>query len=322
MINKTPISPKMKKTTSKKRTSTAKTTAAKKAPVKKAPAKTTTAKKARVKKAPAKTTAAKKAPVKKAPAKTTVAKPKGTASSIAKQAKAAEEAKRNAKSQPESPTKGFSMDDVRQILQSKDSSAAIDPTAPKAKVRKTSASKKAGSRKRKFSAASVSDILGFNPGQKKTPQEARESKVPKKFLTFYRILIKLRNELRDDLDAHAQGTLLTSSQEESGDLSTNSTDAGSESFNRDVALSMVASEQEALQEVEAAIDRIFDGTFGICQNTGKPIKRDRLKAVPFTRFSLEGQALHEQSAGRQVERGGIFTNLSESVPGMQTDGDS
>ncbi|MGE4550734.1 MAG: TraR/DksA C4-type zinc finger protein, partial [Opitutales bacterium] len=119
-----------------------------------------------------------------------------------------------------------------------------------------------------------------------------------------------------------QGTLLTSSKEESGDLSSNSSDSGSESFNRDVALSMVASEQEALHEVEAAIDRVFDGSFGICQETGKPIKRDRLKAVPFTRFSLEGQALHEQSDGRLVERGGIFTNLSEDVPGMPTDDDS
>jgi len=298
----------MKKTTSKKRNSPAKKATAKKPVAKKAPAK-----KPAAKKAPAKQAAAKKAPVKKS---------QEAASSIAKQAKAAVEAKRKAKSPPETSSKGFSLDDVRQILKSKDSSTATGPKDQKAKVRKTSASKKGGSRKRKFSAASVSDILGFNPSQKKTPQETRESQVPKKFLPYYRTLVKLRDELRDDLDAHAQGTLLTSSKEESGDLSTNSSDAGSESFNRDVALSMVASEQDALQEVEAALDRIFDGTFGICQNTGKPIKRDRLKAVPFTRFSLEGQALHEQSEGRQVERGGIFTNLSESVPGMQTDGDS
>ena len=105
-------------------------------------------------------------------------------------------------------------------------------------------------------------------------------------------------------------------------MSANSSDSGSESFNRDIALSMVASEQEALQEVESAIDRVFDGSFGICQQTGQPILRDRLKAVPFTRFSLEGQALHEQSEGRSVERGGSFTNLSEAVPGMPTDDDS
>ena len=49
----------------------------------------------------------------------------------------------------------------------------------------------------------------------------------------------------------------------------------------DVALSMVASEQEALDEIEDAIDRIFDGTYGVCQETQKPIKKARLKAVPF-----------------------------------------
>ena len=161
--------------------------------------------------------------------------------------------------------------------------------------------------------------MGFNPNQRKTPEQRREAKVPKKFLSYYRVLVKLRDELKDGLDSHSQGTLLTSSQEESGDLSSNSSDSGSESFDRDIALSMVANEQDALQEVEAAIDRIFNGTFGICQETGKPIKRDRLKVVPFTRFSLEGQALHEQGGGRQVQRGGIFTNLSETVPGMETD---
>ena len=85
--------------------------------------------------------------------------------------------------------------------------------------------------------------------------------------------------------------LATSARESSGELSINSSDAGTETFDRDVALSMVANEQEALNEIEDAIDRIFDGSFGVCQETKKPIKKNRLKAVPFTRFSVEGQDL-------------------------------
>ena len=75
--------------------------------------------------------------------------------------------------------------------------------------------------------------------------------------------------------------------ESSTELSLNSSDAGTETFDRDVALSMVANEQDALNEIEDAIDRIFDGSFGVCQETQKPIKKNRLKAVPFTRFSLK-----------------------------------
>ena len=80
---------------------------------------------------------------------------------------------------------------------------------------------------------------------------------------------------------------------------------------------MVANEQEALNEIEDAIDRIFDGSFGICQETEKPIKKNRLKAVPFTRFSLEGQDLFEK---RKIRDGGAsvgaFASISDSTLGM------
>ena len=85
-----------------------------------------------------------------------------------------------------------------------------------------------------------------------------------------------------------------------------------------VALSMVASEQEALEEIEDAIDRIFDGTFGVCQETGKPIKKTRLKVVPFTRFSLEGQNLFEQRKRREGDTvTGAFATISDSTMGQE-----
>jgi RNA polymerase-binding transcription factor DksA len=48
-------------------------------------------------------------------------------------------------------------------------------------------------------------------------------------------------------------------------------------------------EQEALYEIDAALKRIEDGTYGICELTGKPIPWERLEAIPWTRFSLEAQ---------------------------------
>ena len=45
--------------------------------------------------------------------------------------------------------------------------------------------------------------------------------------------------------------------------------------------------QKQLTEVEAALDRIENGTYGICENTQKPIDRDRLEANPSSRFSLK-----------------------------------
>jgi len=80
---------------------------------------------------------------------------------------------------------------------------------------------------------------------------------------------------------------------------------------------MVASEQEALEEIEDAIDRIFDGTFGVCQETNKPIKKARLKVVPFTRFSLEGQTQYEQRKRKDRDvGGGVFATISDSTMGQ------
>ena len=51
--------------------------------------------------------------------------------------------------------------------------------------------------------------------------------------------------------------------------------------------------------MEAAIERIFEGTYGICEITGKPILKKRLDSIPYTRYSLEGQ---EQVEAMQKSR--------------------
>ena len=77
---------------------------------------------------------------------------------------------------------------------------------------------------------------------------------------------------------------------------------------------MVSSEQEALKEIEDAIERVFKGSYGVCEITGETISAERLEAVPFTRFSLEGQRQHELTRRRRVSRGGTF--LSEGAEGV------
>jgi RNA polymerase-binding transcription factor DksA len=67
-------------------------------------------------------------------------------------------------------------------------------------------------------------------------------------------------------------------------------DAATDSFDRDLTLSLASFEQEALYEVDAALNRIDDGTYGICELTGRRIPWERLEAVPWTRFSIQAEA--------------------------------
>jgi RNA polymerase-binding transcription factor DksA len=88
-------------------------------------------------------------------------------------------------------------------------------------------------------------------------------------------------------------------------------DAGTDTFDRDFALSLVSSEQEALSEVEAAIKRIKDGSYGTCEITQKPIAKERLLAVPFTRYSAEAQKNIERNRHRSRTQAGLFGELGE-----------
>jgi len=169
-------------------------------------------------------------------------------------------------------------------------------------------------------AASVADILGFNPAKlhKVSAEPGDSADVPEKYRRYYRLLIDLRNHVLESLGQHSEETLKRSAKEDAGDLSgygQHMADAGTDTFDRDFALSLVSNEQEALSEVEAAIERVRAGTYGICELTGKPISRDRLLAVPFTRYSAEAQKELEKTRHHSVQRAGIFSDTTTEEGG-------
>ena len=161
---------------------------------------------------------------------------------------------------------------------------------------------------RHYGAASLADILGYNPVKDEKPED-EEASIDKKFIRYYKLLVELRDHVKSGLETHTEETLKRSSREDSGDLSgygQHMADAGTDNFDRDFALSLVSNEQEALFEIEEAIKRIKNGTYGVCELTGKPISKDRLLAVPFARFSVESQAEIEKTRRRSSSRGGVF----------------
>ena len=98
-------------------------------------------------------------------------------------------------------------------------------------------------------------------------------------------------------------------------------DAGTDTFDRDFALSMVASEQEALSQIDAALKRIHAGTYGICEITQKPIAKDRLLAVPFTRYTAQAQKDLERNRHRSRTQAGLFGELGEEGGKIMEDSD-
>lgn len=180
-------------------------------------------------------------------------------------------------------------------------------------------------KKRVLGAASLSDILGFNPVDKnsKPITYLDESQVEKKDLKYYKALIELREHVKTGLDMHAKETLKRSLKEDSGDLSSyNISDSGSDNFDRDIALNLVSSEQDLLFEIEEAIVRIKEGTYGVCEITQEPINGERLMAVPFTRYSLEGQKQLESTKRKGDRNSGSFAESTLEDSAQYTDDDA
>ena len=139
------------------------------------------------------------------------------------------------------------------------------------------------SQKRVLHTASLADILGSHP---KPAISKKEASVPKKWEPFYRKLLRLQ-------------TLLTSNNvtPEEGD---------------EELLEFVFDRSRTLAEVRAAIERIFKGTYGICELTRKPIALERLSAIPYMRYSLEGQkqaeALRSEAFSSEAEMFDTYTD--------------
>jgi DnaK suppressor protein len=116
-------------------------------------------------------------------------------------------------------------------------------------------------------------------------------RISSKWRTHFRRLLDLR-----DYILRRQGGLVQEAVDQQPAFSTHMADAGTDTFDRDFALGMLSSEQDALYEIDEALDRIRDGTYGRCELTGKPIERERLEAIPWTRFSAVAE--------KQLEREG------------------
>ncbi len=92
-------------------------------------------------------------------------------------------------------------------------------------------------------------------------------------------------------------------------------DLASEERTREINLILSDRDREKLQAVEEALERIEDGSYGICESCEEEIAPERLEALPFTRLCVSCQSEMEREAKQHRrpddERGHRRTNLSD-----------
>ena len=171
--------------------------------------------------------------------------------------------------------------------------------------------KKAPRRNTPPAPATAASILG------RAAVKTRDNGVPKRvkaeWQKYYAHLLELRAQLLRQMDGLAK-----QSAEEVAGYSLHMADSGTDNFDRDFALSLLSSDQDAIYEIEEALKRIEKNTYGICELTGKAIPKVRLEAIPWARFTVQAQTqLEREGALRQRRLGQLGSVDSAAVPEVE-----
>ena len=140
-------------------------------------------------------------------------------------------------------------------------------------------------------------------------------KIKAEWQKYYTRLLELRDQLLRQMDGLAK----ESAQEMAG-YSLHMADSGTDNFDRDFALSLLSSDQDAIYEIEEALKRIEKNTFGVCELTGKNIPKARLEAIPWTRFTVDAQAQLERDGALRQRRLGALGSV-DVVGGVEVEED-
>ncbi len=118
-----------------------------------------------------------------------------------------------------------------------------------------------------------------------------KTKMPADDLEYFRNrLLVLRRELLGDVDNMTGTTLKHNSTNDSGELSAmpvHMADVGTDNYEQEFTLGLIATEREMLKDIDHALGKFKDLTYGICEGTGEPINRPRLEAKPYARYCID-----------------------------------
>ena len=119
------------------------------------------------------------------------------------------------------------------------------------------------------------------------------------------MLLDKRQEIIGNVNEMKDEALNKSRLDASGDLSSmpiHMADIGTDTFDQEFALGLMDSERKLLREIDDALQRIENHTYGICEGTGKPISKARLEAQPWARYCVEyARMLEQNQPGKQEQ---------------------
>ena len=146
-----------------------------------------------------------------------------------------------------------------------------------------------------------SPVLG-EEGGREAPVRLRKSRLtPEELDMFREMLVSKRSELLTTVSQLRDEALHKSRQESAGDLSSmpiHMADIGSDNWEQEFTLGLLANETELLREIDEALKRLDEGSYGVCLATNRHIQKRRLRAKPWAKYCIEYARELELRRGR------------------------
>ncbi len=103
---------------------------------------------------------------------------------------------------------------------------------------------------------------------------------------FRNLLLEKRRELLGDVSSMEREALRSGSTNLSN-LPLHMADTGTDAYEQEFTLGLVEKDRQLLREIQGALAKLQDGSYGVCEGTGKPISKPRLEAKPWAKYSIE-----------------------------------
>lgn len=132
---------------------------------------------------------------------------------------------------------------------------------------------------------------------KKLTKKVKGKLSKKELHDFRKLILQLKEKILDEIKHISEDTLKKTQKDAAGDISGytyHMADVASDTYDREFSLGLASNERQSLYELDDAIKKIEEGTFGICEECKSPILKTRLKVVPFARFCVKCQEKKEK----------------------------
>ena len=116
---------------------------------------------------------------------------------------------------------------------------------------------------------------------------------PAEIKKFKMILLAKRTEILSNVTCMEDETL-RKPKTDSSNMPIHMADAGTDNYEMENTLGLMESERKLIVEIDHALSRIEDGTYGTCEGKGEPIPIERLEAIPWARYCVAYASLLEK----------------------------